>query len=193
MQKIAYIIPGAGESYRRQKGYNKIGEFFKEKGIKPIQVEVDWHSKKSHQFEYWTSQFLKKYKKPKNTKVYVLGFSFGAVIAFLSEPKLRPDGLILCSLSPYFIEDHQKLPKAWLAWWRKNIKGSDYSFNELAPNVRSKTYLVFGDLEPSVVKPRMKAAKRMIKNSSLFMVRGGKHRISQKEYLDKVKKVIEKL
>jgi len=193
MKKIVYIIPGFGESHERQKGYERVAGFFKEQGITPIHIEINWHIKKPHQFEYWKEQFLKKYKRPKNAKVYVLGFSFGAVIAFLAEPKTRPDGLILCSLSPYFIEDQAKLPKAWLKWYKKNIKGSDYSFVDLASRIRSKTFLVMGDKEPSVVGKRVRAAKRIIKKSSLFIARGAKHNISEKEYLKGVKRVIEKL
>jgi alpha/beta superfamily hydrolase len=193
MQKIAYIIPGNGESHKRQKGYDKVAEFFKERGITPIHVEISWNVKKPHQFEYWKAQFLKKYKRPKNAKVYVFGFSFGAVIAFLAEPKTRPDNLILCSLSPYFVEDQPKLPAAWLKWYKKNIQGSDYEFKKLAPHIRTKTILIMGDKEPSVVGIRARAAKKMIKKSSLVVAKGAKHRISQKEYLDGVRKVIEKL
>ena len=139
------------------------------------------------------AQFLKKYKKPKGAKVYVLGFSFGAVIAFLAEPKAKPDAIILCSLSPYFMEDQSKLPKSWLKWYQKNIKGSNYRFDQLAPRIHTKTFLLMGDKEPSVVGRRTRVAKLMIKKSSLFIAKGAKHRISQKEYLAGAKRMIERI
>jgi pimeloyl-ACP methyl ester carboxylesterase len=193
MKKIVYIIPGYGESHTRQKGYDRVGRFFKERGIAPIYIEIPWHIKKPHQFEYWTAQFLKKYKKPKGVKVYMLGFSFGAVIALLAEPKAKPNTLILCSLSPYFIEDHPKLPKSWLEWYRKNMKGSDYHFGDLTFPVRARTLLLMGDKEPLVVGRRMRAARRMIKKSSLFIAKGATHAIGQKEYLATIARAVVKL
>ena len=190
MKEIVYIIPGYGESHARQKGYNNVSKFFEERGITPIHVEIPWHTKKPRQFEYWTAQFLKKYKKPKGVKVYMLGFSFGAVIALLAEQKAKPNVLILCSLSPYFIEDQSKLPKSWLKWYQQNVKGSDYRFSDLASRIHAKTFLLMGDKEPSVVGRRAHAAKRMIKESSLFIAKGAKHRISQKEYLAGAKRMI---
>jgi pimeloyl-ACP methyl ester carboxylesterase len=191
--KIAYIIPGYGQSYKKQKGYDKIADFFKEAGIKPIHIEIDWHSKNPDPFKYYVDQFLKQYKKPENSKVYVLGFSFGAIIAFLSEPKTRSTALILCSLSPYFSEDLPKLPKTWQGWWKKNFDGSDFSFNKLVPKITTKTFLIVEDGAGLEVQRRARSARRMIGNSSLFMAKGVKHNISQKEYLIQVKKVIQEL
>jgi alpha/beta superfamily hydrolase len=193
MKKIAYIIPGHGESHKRQSGYNKVADMFRERGIQPIHVEINWQVKKPQPFEKHVKQFLKKYKKPRNARVYVLGFSFGAIIAFLSEPKTKPTAIILCSLSPYFKEDIPKLPKSWSRWWNKNYPNSEYSFTELAPRIKTKTLMVAGDKEGPEVDRKMKVAKRLIKKSSLITATGAKHRIGQKKYLIGVKKVIDKL
>ncbi len=193
MKKVAYIIPGYQQSYKNKKGYNKIAEFFKEKGIKPIHIELKWNYKNPIQFERYISQFLKKYKKPKNTKVYILGFSFGSMIALMSEFKTRPEALILCSLSPYFKEDLPKIPKGWSNWWKKNYKNSDISFDQIAPKIRTKVFIIAGDKEGVEVEYRAKSAKRMIKGSSLFVAKGAKHWISQSKYLTEVKKVISRL
>lgn len=142
MKKIAYIVPGLGESHKRQPGYDKVAAMFRKRGIRPIHIEMNWHSKTPRPFENYPKQFLKKYKRPKNTEVYILGFSFGALVAFLSEPKTRPTAIILCSLSPYFKED---LPKPWSRFFKKNYPGSEYSFNKLAPRIKTKIFLVAGD------------------------------------------------
>jgi len=193
MDKIAYIIPGYGESRTKQPGYNKIASMFRERGIKPIHIEMRWRPAKPESFQNYIKQFLKKYKKPKNTKVYVLGFSFGALTAFLSESKAKPTAMILCSLSPYFKEDIPKLPKSWSRWWNKNYPDSEYSFNQLAPRIKTKIFLVTGDKEGPEVARRVRSAKKLIKESSLTIAKGAKHRISRKEYLVGVKKVIGKL
>lgn len=115
MKKIAYIIPGYCESHLRQRGYDKIAKFFEERGIEPIHVEIDWEKNKPKRFSDYTKQFLDLYRKPKGTKVYILGFSYGATIAFLTASETRPKTLILCSLSPYFEEDLVRdMKPAWV-------------------------------------------------------------------------------
>jgi len=193
MQKIAYIIPGFGESYKLKKGYNRIADFFIEYGIKPIHVQINWHDKKPYQFARYIKQFLSQYKKSKNTKVYILGFSYGATVAFLSESKTHSTALILCSLSPYFKEDLKRLNPKWIKSFRKDFINSEYSFNKVAKKIKTRTYFVFGSKEDTSVSRRARAAKRLIKRSSLSIARGAKHNISQKEYLVQVKKIISKL
>jgi predicted alpha/beta-fold hydrolase len=193
MKKIAYIIPGYGESRTRQPGYDKVADMFRAKDIKPIHVEINWRAGKPQSFENHLKQFLKKYKRPRNAKVYILGFSFGALIAFLSEPKTKATAIILCSLSPYFKEDLPKLPSSWSRWWKKNYPDSKYSFNELAPTIKTRIFMVAGDKEGPEVARRAMAAKKLLKNISFVTAKGAKHRISQKEYLIGVKKVIDKL
>lgn len=193
MKKIAYIIPGYQQSYKKQKGYNKIAGFFKEKGIDSIHLDSNWNKVKTGQCKNYADQFFKKFKRKKCEKIYVWGFSFGAVVAFLTAAKIKPDILILCSLSPYFREDLVKLRPAWLKDWNKNFKNNDYSFNEIAKNINAKTFVISGDREGIEVERRARAAKRLIKNSSLFFAKGARHNINQKEYLDTIKKIIYKL
>jgi dienelactone hydrolase len=192
MKKVAYIIPGYGESHTRQKGYGAVAEMFRARGITPLQVEIDW-SKKPGVFGDYVKQFLKQYKKPKGTRTYVLGFSFGATTALLSASKAKPDILMLCSLSPYFDEDLKALRPAWVRWWKKNIMDSNYSFAKLAATVAQETYVIVGREEDISCIRRAKDAKRKIRNSSLLIAKGAKHKIGQKEYLAAVEKVIAKL
>jgi len=41
MSKVAFILPGFGYSANR-KEYQLIGEYFQQRGIKPVYVEVRW-------------------------------------------------------------------------------------------------------------------------------------------------------
>ena len=132
MKKIAYIIPGFKESYLTKKGYEKVGEFFKERGIEPIQIDINWEYQNPGRFRDFLAQFLKQYKRRKDAEIYLLGFSFGAVIAFLAEQKIKPRVLILCSLSPYFEEDLSKARPRWVKWFEKNMVDSTYSFSKIA-------------------------------------------------------------
>jgi pimeloyl-ACP methyl ester carboxylesterase len=193
MKRIAYIIPGHGESHLRQKGYGKIAKLFEAQGITPVQVNIDWDAHKPAEFKQFVQQFLKQYKKPKGAEVYILGFSYGATTAFLSAAKTQPKAFIFCSLSPYFIEDQKNLKPAWMKWFRKNIVNSDYSFKELAPTITSKAYFIVGSEEHEVCHIRARSARRLIPNSSLTIAKGAKHNVGQKEYLATLEKIIKKL
>ena len=181
------------ESYLTKRAYNKVAVFFEARGIEAIHVEIDWKGGKSGSFADYTEQFLKLYKKQKNAEVYMLGFSFGAVVALLVALKIKPKNLILCSLSPFFEEDLKNIKPSWLKWWRKHSIESNYSFSKLAPSIKLEAYLIVGDKEHKSCLIRAKDAKKKLLNSHLFIAKGGKHNIGQKEYLETVNRVISKL
>ncbi|MEJ0054033.1 MAG: hypothetical protein WDN10_04940 [bacterium] len=193
MKRIAYIIPGYGESHTRQRGYDALAEMFKAKGIVPVHIEIDWHGKKPSRFGEYAKQFLQQYEKPRQTETYILGFSFGAIIALISAKQAKPTNLILCSPSPFFTEDMKTFKPALRKWWKENFVESDYSFDAIAPMIRQKTYVIVGDKEDVECGKRARAAKRNIRNSQLVTAKGAKHNISQKEYLAAVWKVVSKL
>lgn len=193
MKKIAYIIPGYNESHLRQRGYSKVAKFFEDQGVEVVHVDIDWNYKSVKKFSDYSEQFLSVYKKPRGAEVYVLGFSYGATVAFLTAAKTKPKALILCSLSPYFEEDLNGLKPAWVKWFRKNFTESDYSFTKLAPMVKSKTHLIVGNKEPEVCSIRAKDAVKKLLDAHLNIAKNAEHKIGQKEYLETVQKVISKL
>jgi pimeloyl-ACP methyl ester carboxylesterase len=188
-----HIIPGYEQSHVKQRGYKKVGKFFAARNITPIYIDIDWHQEKPATFRNYVDQFLAQYEKEKNTEVYMLGFSYGALIAFLAASKIKPKALILCSLSPYFAEDLVHFPEDLLGWWRTNFLDSDYSFEKLAPRIKMKTYLVVGDVEHPGSIARAKAGKKTIPESKLSIAKGAKHNIGQKEYLETLERLIAKL
>ncbi len=189
MSKIAYIIPGYGESHTKQKGYDQIAAMFVQQAIKPVHVSIKWTLKKPTDFELYNKQFLKKYKKDKNDKTYVLGFSFGAIIAFLTASQAKPNVLILCSLSPYFTEDYKNMKPSWIKWWKKEIRNS-YTFKDVPTISVPEIYIVAGSKEPPAVLFRARSTKRKFKNSKLIIAEDSKHNISQKEYLYSLEELI---
>ncbi|MEI6479995.1 MAG: hypothetical protein WCO12_00525 [bacterium] len=191
--KIAYIIPGYNESHLKQRGYNKVAKLFEESGVTPIHVEIDWKHNNPNRFDDYTEQFLKVYKNQKNTETYILGFSYGAMIALLTATKTKPKALILCSLSPFFEEDLINLKPAWVRWWRKNFIESDYSFTKIAQKIKTKTYLIVGEKEDESCIARAKDAKKKLQDNHLSVARGAEHKIGQEEYLEVVKRLVSKL
>ncbi|MEK7094230.1 MAG: alpha/beta fold hydrolase [Patescibacteria group bacterium] len=192
MKKITYIIPGYEESHLAQSGYRKIAKLFEARGILPVQVPMRWKKKGAEGFDAYTAQLLNMYEKKKDDEVYILGFSFGAMIAFLTAAKTKPKALILCSLSPYFKEDLKGLKPEWVRWWKRKFK-NEYSFATLAPKIKSKTYLIVGDKESSFCIKRVQAAKRQLANSHMITAKGAKHNINQRTYLSAIKKIVSKL
>src|SRR6266403_2076787 len=100
-KKTIFIVPG----YRHgpnNKSYQALAKLLTLEGYDPIVVTIPW---KKTTISQNTEYFLQEYKKIHAKKKYILGFSFGAMIAFLAATKVDVSGLILCSLSPYFQED----------------------------------------------------------------------------------------
>lgn len=189
MSKIVYIIPGFTE-HTKQKRYRGILQFFQKSGFKMISVNITWERKVMSDY---VQEFLTQYDQhSKNDDVYLFGFSFGAMIAFIASGQLKPKAQFLCSLSPYFQEDLPHIKK----WW-KNVIGSNrvkdfntLSFEKLAKQLNCQTLIFAGTEEGSAVARRAKEANEKIKNSQLFMIEGAKHDISQKVYLEKLKETI---
>ncbi len=193
MKKIVYIIPGYGEAREKQERHAALEKIIEDEGMTPIHVNIRWQEKNPERFSDYVQQFVKVYKRQKAQEKYVLGFSFGATVAMLAAPQIKPSGLILCSLSPYFIEDHKTLKPSWLRWWKKTFIDSDYEFANVASKVKAETWILAGDKEGSEVMRRARSAKRRIVNSHLTIVRKGRHDIMQKEYVATLEKVIQKL
>lgn len=193
MRKIVYILPGHKESHRTHKSYTKVASLFEKNGFEVVHVDIQWDASFPKQFAVFTKQFLLQFKKVRGAKVYVLGFSYGATIAFLTAKRTYPAHLILCSLSPYFSEDLKNLEPIWLKFWKRDFTKSDYSFKVFAPGVVSRVDLIAGSEEHSSVLKRARDARKRLSNASLTIAKGAKHNIGQKEYLATIEKLIDRL
>ena len=90
MKKVVYIIPGFKHS-PKQKIYQDVGALFKNKGFEVVYVKIDW---KFNSFPDWVNDFLQNYFKEDDSKKYLFGFSYGALISLLvSSKKVRKSGI----------------------------------------------------------------------------------------------------
>ncbi len=190
MKKVVYIIPGFTENTFSSK-YQKIMKFFRSRNITPIPINISW---KRRTMSHYTQEFLKQYQ-GRNGEVYVFGFSFGAMIALITSPIIKPKLLILCSLSPYFKEDLAYIKKAWKRGIgkRRFEDFRKYSFNTLSKKVKSKMILIRGGEEVSQVKRRVKDAHKKLRGSKLILIKGAKHNLAQEEYREALQKIISNL
>ena len=188
--KIAFIVPGFGFS-GKEKEYQKIAGFFKSKNIEPIVVRINWKRRTFFQYvEEARGQIAS--RSAKGDELYLLGFSFGAMITFVLSPELKCKKQILCSLSPYFEEDMPQIKK----WWRnmlgkkKTAEFEKLSFAEIAKKIDCQTIILYGNREGIEVERRANDAARKIRNSKLFVLDGVKHEIADERYLIEIENII---
>lgn len=188
MAKTVYIIPGCFEK-TGQPVYVQISDYFRKKRYFVKPVNIDWKNKTMSDY---VLQFKSIVKKDKGKNISVFGFSYGAMIAFISASDLKPKKLYLCSLSPYFKEDLKYIPVKWKKIvGKRRIKDlNTFSFDKIACGIKSKTYVFVGDKEGNLSIRRAKLANKKIKNSKLIIVLAAKHDISDKNYLSKIKENI---
>lgn len=187
--KIMYVIPGFRHkiTYRP---YKAIAAILKKEGYHPVLVPIPWRETTITQNAYY---LLKKYKicdcrKDKETKIYILGFSFGAMIALLAATKVRVSGLILCSLSPYFKEDLPKIAQSRVG----DARQRDFSKLRCGVIARSlkarQVFMLYGMKEAASLIRRVKRTYRYIplRKKFLIAIDGTDHTIGKTSYLQKI-------
>ena len=142
MRRTIFIIP----CFRHKPSdsqYKRMRNFFATKGLSIKLIYIHWNQRIMSDYVY---EFEQHYKKHKTQYNYVLGFSFGAMIAFISAQRLQPDRLYLCSLSPYFREDLKTLKPSW----KKSIgkhRLQDFrriSAKQIAVKLKVRTVIFYG-------------------------------------------------
>lgn len=190
-QKTFFILPG----FRMQttdKPFLWLKKFLKEKGFNVIGVPVAWNNstitKNSDDFK----QF---YNKNKGAENYILGFSYGAVIAFMTANELKPKKIFLCSLSPDFIEDKKFMHKSDIRYigkrrYEDTLKRSAI---KIAKDLSVPVIIFYGEKEAKKypeLKTRANDTARYATNSKIVVVKDSPHQIDFPEYIDAIKRAI---
>lgn len=188
MKKVFFVIPG----FRMKASDSMFGwlvEYLEYSRYKVVKVPVKWNY---HTLTQNTKEFEEFFIKNKGEENYVLGFSYGAVIAFLAANKLKPKKIYLCSLSPDFDEDRVHMKK-----WERNYIGKrryedtkTRSAKNLARKLVVPSTIFYGEEEGRKypeLKIRAQETARLAKNSKLVMVKGSKHDIANSEYQKAIK------
>lgn len=189
-KKTIFIIPGF-RHIPTNKAYTEIAKILKKEGYSPIVVTIPWkHTTLSQNTEF----FLKKYKKVHTKEKYILGFSFGAMIAFLASTKVSVDGLILCSLSPYFKEDMTRMNKNLHAslTMERYEDCSRLHAGRLSKQVKAKqTLLLYGEKEAKSLINRVNEIYDQIPSTHKYLlpILKTEHNIGDKRYLQKIHQI----
>jgi hypothetical protein len=178
-KKAFFIIPGFAHR-ATNKPYKKIAKILEKEGYAAVPISVPW---KKGTILSNTEYFLEEYKKVNAKKKYILGFSYGAMIAFLASTKVDVEGLVLCSLSPYFREDVRNKRK------RANKDLAKLRFARLAKKIRAEqTFVLYGTREAYSLINRTREAFDKISSPDKFLlpVDRTEHNIGSRRYLAKI-------
>ena len=163
-------------------------------GFRVVPIAISWGgSTIADNTEFFLKKYAEKLDKLNisSKDVYLLGFSYGALIAFLAATKISVKGLILCSLSPFFKEDLPKLlPKnsSTLQVIRYQAFASLHS-KKLAQKLKAKSVcMLYGEKESATLIERSKKTFRAIsaKKKYLFAIQKTYHAISDKKYINAI-------
>jgi len=189
-EKVIFIIPGFNH-LPINKAYVEIARMMQNDGYHPIIVTIPW---KNTTISQNTEYFIKEFKKIDAKKKYILGFSFGAMIAFIASTKVDVYGLVLCSLSPYFKEDlpelnSSKIPSIQL---QQHQDFSTLHCATLAKRLKAKQILMtYGTEEEKSLIKRVKQAYSHIpsRGKQLISIAETDHNIGDKRYLYKIHQI----
>ena len=187
-----FLIPGFKQKISNRK-FIWLIKFLETKKFRVLGVPIKWNHRTVSDC---AKDFEKFYEKHKSKINYVLGFSYGAVIALLTANKLKAKKIYLCSLSPDFREDIIKM-KPWI---RKLIGEKRFqdiktrSGKRLAKELKVPSVVFYGELEAKhypQIRIRCKETVELANKSKVIVVKNAPHDISHIEYKKAIKKELE--
>ncbi len=190
-KKTIFIIPGFRQ-LSTSKTYKTLAKTLKKEGYFPILVAIPWkNSTLSQNITY----FMNEYKKIRRKKKYILGFSYGAMIAFIAATKVTASGLILCSLSPYFKEDVLEIKrKTTSPLMIKRYKDFlQFHCQTLVKQLKTQQILMlYGKKEAFLLIRRVKEAFKYMPSAhkQLLPIKNTDHNIGNKRYLNQIHKAV---
>ena len=187
--KTIFIITGFKQN-KEDIQFKWMYPYFSEKGFRVKIFAPNWNF---HVMSDYVNEFVEFYGKNKSDVNYVLGFSFGAMTAFISAPVIKPSHLYLCSLSPYFKEDLTTLKQnhAIVIGIRRLKDFSNHGAKEIAKLLHNIPIDIFYGENEAEKYPRLKnrciLTHKALPNSKLTVVKNASHKINHLEYVKAIK------
>lgn len=160
-----FIIAGFNLEYTAASPeYQALVQGLTAKGYKVVPVDVNW---RRLTFKQYFDKFEMIYKAEKTERNIVIGNSFGAVVAFMTASRLRPDRVVLCSTSPFFKEYANKVAYQHARKYfgpRRADELKSYSVSETAQAIGKQpisTTIMYGDKEHQTYPPIVRLAKQL--------------------------------
>lgn len=191
MPKTIFLIPGF-KTQIKDPLYKELVSYLEKKNYTVQPVPITWNNRTLTKNAVEFNNYFEKNKGKVN---YVLGFSYGAVISLMTAKIIKPDKLILCSLSPDFKEDSKMMP-GWLIKYigvNRYLDTKTRSANNLAKSLDVETVILYGEKEGAdypQLKKRSEEIAKHSKKTKLIIVKNAPHDISFPTYIEALKKVI---
>ena len=197
-QKTFFIIPGFKEQ-ATDKNYAWLFSFLKTKNYKVVPVPVVWSYKTLSSNAAELEIFFRKYfEKNKSEDNYILGFSYGAILALLKAEEIKPKKLFLCSLSPHFLEDIKYISldvKKYIGQ-RRLADMKNRSGEIIAKSLSVPAVVFYGEEEEKnypALKKRCEETVQLAKNAKLVVVKNSPHEINFPSYQQAIEEEIGRL
>lgn len=191
MPKTIFLIPGF-KTQIKDPLYKELVSYLEKKNYTVQPVPITWNNRTLTKNAVEFNNYFEKNKGKVN---YVLGFSYGAVISLMTAKIIKPDKLILCSLSPDFKEDSKMMP-GWLIKYigvNRYLDTKTRSANNLAKSLDVETVILYGEKEGAdypQLKKRSEEIAKHSKKTKLIVVKNAPHDISFPTYIEALKKII---
>ena len=189
--KTLFLIPGFYQK-ATDHCYRWLTKYLKSKGYDVIAVPVHW---KNRTMTDYVRDFEKFFLQRMGTKNYFLGFSYGAVIAFMTTSRLGPEKVYLCSLSPDFKEDASSIKSYELKLIGKKrfADVKTRSAKKIAKELKIPSVLFYGEVEGKKypqLKKRVEETVKLSSRTKLVIVKDAPHKIDHPEYIKAIKREI---
>lgn len=186
--KKFFVIPGFKQK-ATDGSFVWLKKFLNQKGFGVEVVPLTWSYKTvSSNIAHFESFYLK-HKAEEN---YVLGFSYGAVIALMSAEKLQPKKVFLCSLSPDFREDVSAMNESIKRYIGKR-RLSDCktrSGKDIARKLTVPAVVFYGEIEGEMypqLKRRCEETVKLAEKARLVVIKNSPHDIADPNYVEAIK------
>lgn len=161
-----------------------------------VPVNINW---KHHTMTKFVDEFQRLYRKKAGEYNIIIGNSFGAMAAMIGAPELKPDKIILCSLSPFFQEDIPRFsPGKTEKWFGKRrvqdfLKISAKTSAEQINRTKVKSILFYGEQEKKMYKKlvkRVRETAKDLKDSQLTEIPNAPHSFKDPAYVLAITQVL---
>ena len=187
---IAIIIPGLGQS-ASSPGYDAVGAFYRGRGITPVFVNMNWKAAGVSRLGLAGMELdTMLHDSFPGARVYLFGFSFGAVVALEAARSVPAAHILLCSMSPLYRED-----RAFQIFPFRQLMGlfvpGDLSY---APNLGQCVTFLYADQDNFVIsKAIIGHRKASFTCNETIIIDHARHDISGRSYLDTIRAIVQRI
>lgn len=192
--KTAFLISGFNMNQcAADEKYKDLRDAIASKEYRVMPAPIFWNHKTVAQY---CAEFIEFYRKNKSGHNIVIGGSYGAMVAFLTAPVLKPDRVFACSLSPYFVEDLDKTTEKYRIekfGIKRNRAQKNLSAKDTAKQInktKTEVTLLYGEKEkqlyPYLVKRVLETATDL-KNTDVIEVSKTGHIFRDPLYIEAIK------